>query len=131
MTPLAETSDIEASWRALDPVVEEPQAQRHLRYATQIVRKRFPTIDQRIANDDLDPQLVADVVAAMVVRYMRSHEGEARNDNQQRLEASEIALTDAEIALLEPTQIGELKRMGTIKVTPSLPYCEPLPYWRC
>ena len=125
MAPLAETSDVEALWRKLDPVVEEPKVNRHLMYASAIVRKRFPTVDARITAGELDAALVTDIVASMVVRYMRSSEGESRNDTQPTLEAAQIALTDDEVRLLEPVQIGNLAAMGTMRTTPSLQYCDP------
>lgn len=46
-----------------------------LRRASALVRAQVATIDLRITNGTMDPQVVADVVTDMVIRFLRNEEG--------------------------------------------------------
>lgn len=74
MADLATIDDVEQLWRAV-PDDELARTEAQLRYASSIVRARFPGIDARIRTCQLDRQLVADVVAGMVVRASRNPSG--------------------------------------------------------
>jgi hypothetical protein len=74
MADLATTDDVEQLWRVLTDD-ELPRVEAMLRYASSIVRARFPTIDARLRSCQIDRQLVADVVASMVVRASRNPSG--------------------------------------------------------
>lgn len=124
-TPLAGVADVWALWRTLDPVVEDPVAARLLQFASSIVRNRIPSIDGRIANGTLDPMLVANVVASMVIRHMMAREGEARTEGDQRTTISQLAMTAAEVELLDLVQEGSAFRFGSIGLYPTLGYPPP------
>jgi len=65
----ATVTDLEARWRPLSDA-EKARAGVLLGVASRKVRALCKGIDQRIANDDLDPDLVTDVVCEMVKRGM-------------------------------------------------------------
>jgi hypothetical protein len=72
--PFAIPEDVEDIWR---PLTEQETriAENLLGRASRMVRRRFSTIDARIASGDLDPKDAADVVSAMVKRAMLTADG--------------------------------------------------------
>lgn len=67
-TDLATIPTIEQAWRPLTSV-EKPRAEYYLGSASRAIRRRWPDVDQRIANpeDYLTADDVADVVVQMVL----------------------------------------------------------------
>ncbi|MFJ4026029.1 Gp19/Gp15/Gp42 family protein [Paenarthrobacter sp. NPDC089989] len=65
---LAELSTLEKAWRSLT-ATERPRAEYYLGMASRAVRRRWPDVDQRIANPDdkLNADDVADIVVQMVL----------------------------------------------------------------
>lgn len=65
---LAAITVIEQAWRPLNPV-EKNRAEYYLGVASRAIRRRWPDVDQRIANADdyLGAEDVADVVVQMVL----------------------------------------------------------------
>lgn len=66
--PLATAADIEASGHPVTDTDVEAQLDRLLRLGSALLRLRFDTIDARIANGELDGQLVVDVLVGVVLR---------------------------------------------------------------
>ncbi|MDO5500957.1 MAG: Gp19/Gp15/Gp42 family protein [Propionibacteriaceae bacterium] len=73
LEPFADTVTLEAAWRPLSEA-ETQRATYLLAKASRELRALAPTIDARIEAGSLDPDLVADVVCAMVQRVMESAE---------------------------------------------------------
>lgn len=106
MSNLAEISDVEGAWRPLSDA-ETLVVTNRLVFASAIVRQRVPDIDDRIASGDIDPVLVAGVVAEAIKRVMINPDGkraETIDDysytRDSALSAGSLYLTDDEIALL-------------------------------
>jgi hypothetical protein len=108
MADLATIDDVEQLWRALSDD-ELGRTEAMLRYASSIVRARFPGIDARIASCQLDSQLVADVVAGMVIRAGRNPSGVSQEtigpvsySVNANVASGYLTLTPDDIALLAP-----------------------------
>lgn len=65
----ASVADLEARWRPLDPG-EKARAEVLLRDASVRVRAAFPTVDERVGAQTLDPDIPLIVVCEMVKRAM-------------------------------------------------------------
>jgi hypothetical protein len=109
MADLASIDDVEQLWRALSDD-ELPRTEAMLRYASSIVRARFPGIDARIRACQLDSQLVADVVASMVIRASRNPSGVSQEtigpvsySVNANVASGYLSLTADDIALLAPS----------------------------
>ena len=78
----ASTDDVETLFRPLSDT-EDGQAERLLRMASNLIRQKVANIDVRIAASvapqagvvPIDPEIVADVTASMVVRVLRNPQG--------------------------------------------------------
>lgn len=68
--PLASPSDVAELWRALT-AEESALATALIRHASKVVRRKITDIDARVTDGDLDADLVAFVVAKMVLRVMQ------------------------------------------------------------
>lgn len=66
--PLALSADIESRGHPIVDDDEQARLEHLLRLGSALLRRRFSTIDARIAAATLDPVLVADVLVAMVLR---------------------------------------------------------------
>jgi hypothetical protein len=120
---LATQDDVEAFWRTLTDD-ETGQVDGLLRLASAIVRSRVPGIDNRLAGCTVDRQLVADVVASMVVRAMRNPTGIKQETIgpvsyaiDARVAAGYLFLDDSEAALLAPAiPPGTVAGIGTMRL---------------
>lgn len=109
---------------------DEAQASTWLGYASAVIRKSFPDIDTRIANDQLDPDLAKLVCIEMVKRILANPDGAmtvsqtsgpfAITKGFGSLSVGDLALTQAEIDLLSPptTTVG----VGSFQVKAGLGY---------
>ena len=122
MADLATQDDVESLWRALvgDEIV---QVDGLLRYASTIVRSRVPSVDVRIDDGTLDPQIVADVVASMVIRALRNPTGVSQESIgpvsfsvSTLVAAGYLFLSDDEAALLAPSGLPGARGFGTIRL---------------
>lgn len=124
MADLATVEDVEALWRPLT-TQERTKAQLLLGYASATVRRKVPRVDDRIAAEQLNEDLVTGVVASMVARVMRNPEGwrtetqqagpfQEQNTRDPELASGELHMTEAELDLLSPdsTGVGSI-RLGT------------------
>lgn len=66
--PLATVGDIEERGRPVNDLDEQAKLEHLLRLGSALLRRRFETIDARIAAGTLEAELVADVLVAMVLR---------------------------------------------------------------
>jgi len=131
MTAFATHERVEAMWRPLSDA-EIVVATSKLDQASRIIRHRFPTIDTRIAAGDVDADLVGDVAADMVIRYLRNPDGLERESIQdysyQRDSAKTgvLFLTSAEIELLTPATQTSLAFNVPYANQPTGNYAEPV-----
>lgn len=129
MADLATTGDIAAQWRALS-TEEETRATALLPRASAIIRARFPTIDDRIANGVIDEEIVKGVAVDMVVRVLDRPTDDVSSvttdDTTFRFETgrggqtpkARIYLADDEEELLAGS--AKRRRVGTIHTYPTL-----------
>lgn len=68
MATLATVADIEAAGHPQVSLEEQAKLEHLLRLGSALLRRRFATIDARIADASLDEQTVKDVLVAMVLR---------------------------------------------------------------
>lgn len=121
MDLLAGTADIEGLWRPLSPP-EETKAWNLLRLASALLRSKVPTVDDRIADNTLDADLVKGVVAGMVVRVLQNPGG-VRSKSVGAVSVtfdqvtSGLVLLQDEFDLLAPARHPKL---GSIKLRPGL-----------
>jgi hypothetical protein len=95
MPPLATISDLEARFRPL--TVDEVQvAETLIGDASDGLRLRITDIDDRIAEGDLPASIVAAVVVAPVIRYLRNPEGY----QSERIGDYSYTRPDGEVTLL-------------------------------
>ena len=73
MEPFATIEDLEAEWRPLSPD-EEETAERRLATASLLIRRRKPSIDDEIADDEVLREVVTFVVCDMVKNSMNTAE---------------------------------------------------------
>lgn len=67
--PLAEIKDLEEAWRPLT-ALEATNAEYYLGAASRQIRRRWKTVDQRIASNELGAEDVADVVVELVLEKL-------------------------------------------------------------
>lgn len=121
MADLATQDDVESLWRALTGD-EIDQVEAMLRYASAILRARVPSVDARIDDGTLDPQVVTDVVASMVIRALRNPTGITQESIgpvsysiSTKVGSGYLFLTDDELYLLSPAGLpGTARGFGTI-----------------
>jgi hypothetical protein len=109
--PFAVTADVARLWRPLTNA-ENALADALLIFASNMVRARIPTVDERIADARVSRALVRDVVASMVKRVLINPEGwksqtvgPFTGQADPNAAAGYLYLTDAEAALLQPKPI--------------------------
>lgn len=96
--------------------------------ASALVRRRVPTIDDRLASGDLDASLVAVVVANVVVRAMRNPEGVKQHT------AGSVSFTYDDVSstrlTLRPEEVAQLAApraasavLGTARLKAGLGWC--------
>jgi hypothetical protein len=120
MEPFATTDEVEELWRPLtDAELEVVEAR--LAQASRVIRHHFSNVDARITAGELDADLVADIAAEMVLRYMRNPEGVRSETIQdysftrdQTVSAGSIYLTEAEMTMLTPAAIGRRSEAFTV-----------------
>ncbi|MDO5743492.1 MAG: Gp19/Gp15/Gp42 family protein [Micrococcaceae bacterium] len=66
MANLAEVEDLEGAWRPLS-TAEKPRAVYYLGAASRQIRRRWKTVDQRIADGELGDEDVKDVIIHLVL----------------------------------------------------------------
>lgn len=116
--PLATPDDVTARWRPLT-AAEEALVSTLIDDASRIVRQRIGTVDARIADGTLDPELVAAVVARMVKRVMEDPSGRLQSwtvdDYTERWNEIQAGLwiSDDDLGLLLPA--GESNGAFTIR----------------
>lgn len=123
MDLLAGTADIEGLWRPLSQP-EKDRAWNLLAMASAVVRSKVPTVDDRIAADTLDEQIVRGVVAQMVIRALQNPGG-LRTKSVGSVSVafdsatSGIVLMDDEANLLAPPR---KPKVGTARLAAGLGY---------
>lgn len=110
MADLATAGDVEARWRSLT-AEEYRVANILIGDASGIVRVRVPSVDARIADGSLDPDVVRGVVARMVLRVMRNPDGKVQEsiDDYAYRRADAVAdgalyLSDEERSVISPAR---------------------------
>lgn len=90
--------------------------------ASRILRRLVPSVDDRVASGDLDPDLVADVVNNAVLRVLQNPEGIRRvsvddytEERDSAVSSGGLVFTDAELDLLAPAD----KPSGAFTIAPS------------
>ena len=106
MADLAAVADVEAVWRPLTSD-EALRAESLLRFASAVVRRHVPSVDDRITAATLDADLVSGVVATMVTRAMKNPDGLVARSVEDYTERyadarAGLSLTADELALLAP-----------------------------
>lgn len=81
-TPFAVAQDVADRWRPLS-ATEEATADILAADASQMIRDRWPDVDDRIAAGTLDPATLIRVVAGMVKRAMISRDSEGLDSRAQ------------------------------------------------
>lgn len=121
MADFATYQDVEGLWRPLT-ADEQTVATNLLRFASAIIRSKFPAIDDRIAAGDLDGDLATVVAAEMVKRRLQNPSGlrsESVDDysftRDQEHSAGGLYLTDDEVTLLSG------RRVRSFSITPATP----------
>jgi len=115
VTPLATVADIEARGHPVSDFDEVAHMDHLLRLGSALLRRRFATIDVRIANLTLDAELVKDVLVAMVLRSPSvANPGGIRSESVGAYSVTyavtsgsgddELGLTAQEAALLAPAE---------------------------
>ncbi|UUX60170.1 phage Gp19/Gp15/Gp42 family protein [Glutamicibacter halophytocola] len=84
--PFATIEDLKKHWPALPPE-DEAEATQKLVEASLVIRTKYPGIDQRIANGELDKDVVTYVVCRMVRRAMDTPEEVPENATQMSFTA--------------------------------------------
>lgn len=129
---LASLADIEAGHQIVDSN-EEGRLGLFLRLGSALLRRRFSTIDARIADLSLDGQLVKDVLVAMVLRAPsivdpeRVRSESVSDDTYSVTYAGvkgpsgmEVWITETEAALLMPTDEVSSWSPGSARLRPML-----------
>jgi hypothetical protein len=80
----ASVDDLAARWRPLTEA-EQTRAATLLGVASRRARRKFPTLDLRVATGDLDPLEVTDVVCGAVQRVLMGGDREAVVQDSQTL----------------------------------------------
>lgn len=128
--PLATVADIEASGRPVTDTDLEAQLDRLLRLGSALLRLRFDTIDARIANGELDGQLVVDVLVGIVLRAPSIANPEAiRSESTATYSVTydgvkgpaglELWVTDQELSLLASAE-ESVPLFGSARLRPML-----------
>jgi hypothetical protein len=126
--PLATVDELEGLFRPMS-VAEQAMARTLLRYASALLRARFPDLDARVAAGTLPADLAALAAIQMVLRVMRNPAGlpplasvrvgpfsqSFFNDGAAGL----LVITDAEEAILAP-QGATVSPIGTVMARPGL-----------
>lgn len=111
--------------RTIDDPAETEQVTAWIELAEIAIRKRYPNLDQLIADERLKQRTVDLVEAMAVARYARNPEGttskSTRIDDYQETvgttnSVATIDLLDSEWALLEPSDYGA---SGAFTITPA------------
>lgn len=117
--PLATAADVAATFRELNDS-EAPRVDRLLRKASNFARSKVALIDERIAQGLLDEEVVADIVADMVIRVLRNEEGLKQETIggvsatfDDRVASGFLFLTPDELVMLEPVK-AKRASIGTI-----------------
>lgn len=107
--PLATISDLEVLAGDLSDD-QLPPAASYLRMASNLLRSKVANLDTRIASGDLDPEMVADVVCAMVNRVLSNPQGVVQETvgsmsvtYAQGTPVGQLAVTADELGQLLPT----------------------------
>lgn len=125
--PLAAVGDVSAQYGALTPA-QEGITSWLLRAASKMVRFRFPRTDEWLAAGRLDRDVVALVVANMVLRVLRNPGGlraETVGPFSRTYDTGNAAglltITEEELGLLVPAVVGtSAYAIGTIRLKPGL-----------
>lgn len=111
--------------RPIDDELEVKQVEAWIQIAEAVIRKRYPTLDQLIADGRIDRKTVDYVEALAVARYARNPEGTTSSstmiDDYQTTVGTKnavatISLLDDEWSLIAPTDSGPT---GAFTITPS------------
>jgi hypothetical protein len=98
----ASPSDVSAVYGPIDAV----KVQDWIDYASAVVRRRVPSIEDRVSSGETDPVLVRGVVVRMVLRALENPTGRRQTsvgDVSTSFDASTMLfLTEDEAALLRP-----------------------------
>lgn len=141
MADLADVADVENLYQ---PVADDDlrRVEGLIRYASSVVRASVPGLDRRVERGTLDAQVVADVVAMMVIRALRNPGGVTQEtigpvsySVDANVGSGYVFLSDAERALLAPTASAGAssgpRGVGMIRLTPALGFAKGRPStWR-
>ncbi len=122
--PLASVGDVQ-TLRGSMTAAQQGLARYLLRAASKMVRSRFPLVDEHIADELLDADVVAHTVAQMVNRVLRNPDG-LRSQSigpfsyayDTTLAAGELVLSDDDAAAFTPDLSGDdaSAHVGTIRI---------------
>lgn len=124
---LASPDDVAELWRALS-TEETALARTLIRYASAILRRRVTDLDARVASGDVGADLVALVVARMVLRVMQSPAGGVKSQTvgpysvtyDTAAAARHLVLDPDDLALLAPVPSTPTSPVGSIRLRPGL-----------
>ena len=127
--PFATLADIEERGRPISSFEEGAKLEHLLRLGSALLRRRFATIDTRIAAGTLDVELVKDVLVAMVLRAPSvANPGGVRSETvgddsysvtyvaTSGTGADEVGLTAQEAALLAPVDEAPAPLAGSARL---------------
>lgn len=127
---LAQVQDVELAWRTLN-TTERSRAEYWIGAASRRIRRRWPNVDDRIANDTLDAKDVSDVVVAMVITVLPTLEnaGQKSWSVQAGAEAKSVTLESGRLEDRLPIEDwmieifeGAISQMALPKIAAPRPY---------
>jgi hypothetical protein len=134
MAELAALGDVEAVWQRPIPDSDRELILRLVTFAQARIRHLIPTVDMRITDGTLSHDVVAPVVAAMVVRAAanpaslvgsKAAGGVSITFDQAVRAGLDPTASELELLLAPPATATGLRGWGTIRATPGLGYPEP------
>lgn len=124
-TPFAEISDVEEIYGTVEDE-DQDMVTALLRRASTMIRAQVYQPDMRIAQSLLDPQVVTDVCADMVIRVLRNQGGVSQETigpiattYNLAVASGQLTLTPEELFILQPP-VAARAGVGTIPLTPAL-----------
>jgi hypothetical protein len=130
---LAGLGDVEAVWQRPIPQSDQGLVLRLLNFAQARIRHLIPTVDTRINDGTLSRDVVAPVVAAMVVRAAanpaslvgsKAAGGVSITFDQAVRAGLDPTASELELLLAPPAVDTGPRGWGTIRATPGMPYPE-------
>lgn len=119
-SPYATADDVQAIWtgRTLT-AAERDTAELLCRYASAIIRSKVPSVDARLADGSLDPDLPTIVCSSVVIRYMDNPDRVTQEQESVGPFTRSVTFAAAVAGGLSPTD-DELELLAPAKTSPGV-----------